>query len=736
MDAAARVFLLWLAAWGLSAAQPPPDPEVKRVLLVHSFGRDFAPFNQVAEGFRENLSKTNPQPIEFWEISLEITRFDGGWDEDALIKFLESVTRDHKPDLVVSFGAPAMEFCHRNRHSLFPRAPVLAAGSDKRRTAALRDEPWIASVDFDIDLESLAASIRQLLPDLRHLYVVVGTTPLEHYWESLIRHLWPDALPGVEIHWLSHKSMGEITAELGRLPPHSAVFHGIMVRDAAGVQYEQESALTAIHRAAAAPVFGYSAEQMGAGIVGGPLTGMRKCGHLAAAAAVRLLAGESPAAVNIPPLVANPPTYDWRELKRWDIPASRLPPGSLVLYRPPPLWESHRSTVMVVVAAILLQSIWILRLAAARKRARESGDQLRLATEAANIGLWDHEVGRANHFEASPEWRGLFDLQGEDPLTTAEVLARIHPDDIDLVRQSMERSRVEERDYNIEHRIMRGDGEVRWITSRGRCEPGAGRRRPRIRGASIDITERKLAEAELAEKRDELAHLSRAASLGELAAALAHELNQPLGSILCNAQTALRLIDGNLPHSPVLRDILTDIVSEDQRAADVIKRLRALLERGELSRQPTDLADCLKTAIRLYGSVVTERGVSIQIQFPPDLPPVFGDPIQIQQVFLNLLSNACAACAKRPRGEGSVRVRARTEGAITTVEVEDNGGGFQRNPEECFKPFSTTKPRGLGMGLAICKSIVTAHGGTISAASLPGQGAIIRFTLPNNTTPT
>jgi len=735
MNSAARVCLLWISAWGIGAAQQAPDPAMKRVLLVHSFGRDFAPFTQVAEGFREELTKTSPQPIEFWETSLEITRFDGGWQESALTKFLESVTRDHKPDLVVSFGAPAMEFCHRNRALLFPQAAVLAAGADKRRTAALRDEPWLASVDLDVDLETLAASIRQLLPDLRNLYVVIGTTPLERYWERLIRTLWPDALPGVEIHWLSDKPMREITAELGRVPPRSAVFHGIMVRDAAGVQYEHESALAAVHRATAAPVFGYSAEQMGAGIVGGPLTGMRNCGHLAAAVAVRLLAGESPAGIEVPPLKANPPTYDWRELKRWNIPASRLPAGSSILYRPPPLWETHRSTVLLAAAAILLQNIWIIRLAAARKRARENGDQLRLATEAAQIGLWNHEIGGTNQIEASPEWRGLFDLQGEQPLTTADVMTRVHPDDVALVRRTMEQTPVENFDYDIEHRIMRGDGEVRWITSRGRCEPGVGRRRTRIRGASIDITQRKLAEAELAEQRDELAHLSRAASLGELVAALAHELNQPLGSILCNAQTALRIIDVNLPDSPILRDILADIVSEDQRAADVIKRLRALLERGEFSRQPTDLADCMKTATRLYGSVIAERGVAFQADFPPDLPPVLGDPIQIQQVFLNLLANACDACASRPHGDRQVLFRARTDGTITTVEAEDNGAGFKRNPEECFKPFSTTKPRGLGMGLAICKSIVNAHGGTISAASLPGRGAIIRFTLPTTTAP-
>lgn len=522
-------------------------------------------------------------------------------------------------------------------------------------------------------------------------------------------------------------------AGLGRVPPRAAVFHGIMVLNAAGAQYEHESALAAVHRATAAPVFGYSAEQMGAGIVGGPLTGMRNGGHLAAAVAARLLAGERPAGFEVPPLKADPPTYDWRELKRWNIPASRLPAGSSILYRPPPLWETHRATVLLAAAAMLLQSIRIIRLAATRKRARENGDQLRPATEAAHIGLWNHEIGGANQIEASPEWRGLFAPQGEQPLTTADVMTRVHPDDIALARQTMEQTPVENFDYDIEHRIMPGDGEVRWVTSRGRCEPGVGRRRTRIRGASIDITQRKLAEAELAEQRDELAHLRRAASLGELVAALAHEPNQPPESILCNAQTALRVIDGQLaglPKTP--RHLGGHRIGRPARPRTSSSACGPCSERGEFSRQPTDLTDCLKTATRPYGSAIAARGVAFQAAFPPDLPPVLSDPIQIQQVFLNLLANACAS---HPRGDRQVLLRARTTGTITTVAAEDNGACFKRNPEECFKPFSTTKPRGLGMGLAIGKSIVNAHGGTISAASLPGRGAIIRFTLPTTTAP-
>jgi PAS domain S-box-containing protein len=711
---------------GMDDGTAPP----RRVLLVHSFGRDFAPFTQVVEGFRAELSRVGPQPVEFYETSLEMARFHGIDREEPLVVYLESVFGGRGPDLVVPFGAPAVHFCHRNRSRLFPGVPVLAAGADKRRITGMEDDPQLTSVHFELDLPGIAAGIRRLVPELRHLYVVMGVAPVERYWENQLRQEWPPVFPGVEIHWLSDKSLAEIRRELAGVPAGSAVFHGIMTRDASGVAHEYENALTAVCQTSGAPVFGYSEEQLGAGIVGGSLVSMRECGRTAAGVAVRLLAGEDPAGISIPPLQPGAPKYDGRELIHWDIPVSRLPPGSSILYRTPGLWESHRSIVLFAIAALVLQSVLIFLLVAARRRARESGDSLRLATEAAGVGLWSHETGGNDEIQASPEWRALFGLPAKGPLRTGDVLARIHPEDRMMVRESMEHTFGHRRDDEIEHRIVREDGGVRWIASRGRAEAASGGRKARIRGASIDITVRKRTEAELAARREELAHLTRAASLGELSGALAHELNQPLGSILSNAQTALRLLARGNENPSEIREILHDIVAEDQRAASVITRLRALLERGEISPQPLDFHECVETVLALLATDLKQRGVVIERRFASQAPLVHADPIQLQQVLLNLLGNACDATATHPHGERMVTLRSTVADGRLVVEIQDNGSGFRGDPEDCFRPFHTTKPKGLGMGLAICQSVIEAHRGTISAASLAGGGALVRFTLP------
>lgn len=722
--------LCWALACVPSLAMAGPETPPQQVLLVHSVGRDFVPFSQALEGFRSELSRVSPQPVEFFESSLEMARFDGVEQEEALVVYLESVVRRRKPDLVVPFGAPAVLFCQRNRTRLFADVPALAVGADKRRIAGLAEEPWFTSVHVELDLPGLARGIRRLQPELQHLHVVIGTTPMERFWESQLRLEWPAALPGVEIHWLSDKSLPEIERRIARLPKNSAVFHGIMVRDAAGVAHEFDNALAGVRQASRAPVFGYAEEQLGAGIVGGSLVSMRQCGHVAAGVAVRLLAGESPSEITTQPLKPGSALYDWRELDHWNIPLSRLPAGSTVLHQPPGLWETHRTAVVAAGVVLVLQSIWIGLLAAARKRVRESGQELRLATEVAKVGLWNSDARDSNRIQASPEWRELFDLPGGGSLRVADVFERIHPDDLSMVREFMNRALSGGLEYEIEHRIVRSDGEVRWIGSRGRAEAASGAHRARTRGASLDITQRKRAEAELAERRLELAHLGRAASLGELSGALAHELNQPLGSILSNAQAALRLLARDDVGHGELHEILNDIVAEDQRAASVIQRLRALLERGETSPELLDLHHCIEEVISLLAAELLSKEVTVVRQLAVNLPRIHADPVQMQQVLLNLIINACEATAANSPGERRITLRTGLSAGMVSVEVEDNGCGFGVPPEECFRPFHTGKPRGLGMGLAICQSILLAHHGVLSAVSPACGGAVLRFSMP------
>jgi C4-dicarboxylate-specific signal transduction histidine kinase len=716
------------ASHGLAAPAASPAPSPRHVLLIHSFGREFSPLDAVAQEFQAVLSAQSPLPVEFSEASLERARLDGPDREQPLIEFLAAIHQTHPPDLVVPLGAPAVLFCHRNRARLFPSAPTLAVGADKRRIAPVADQPWLTSVSFAANVPLFARNITSLLPDTKHLFVVFGTAPVDQFWDSETQREWPAILPGVEIHWLSHLPLASICQTLASTPPRSAVFHGIMTRDAAGALHEHEVALAAVRAASKAPVFGFSTEQIGGGIVGGPLLSIREVGRSAAHVALRLLSGASPADITTPSIPQGLPTYDWRELQRWGIPASRLPAQHSILFKPPGLWQSNRTAVLTTIAVVTTQSALIIALLAARRRARDNMANLRLTTEAASVGLWQDAPDGRNEIIASPEWRAIFGFPPSGPIPYNDVINRIHPDDR---RTVLAMAGSNHSTYDLEHRIILPDGSTRWIASRGSSDrPGTPSQRPRRRGVSLDITDRRHSEAELARQRGELAHLARAASLGELSAALAHELNQPLGSILSNAQAAQHLIATHSPDLAELRDILSDIVSEDRRASNVIVRLRSLLERGDTLPVPVNLHDCIDDALNLLKNDLLSRNIHVVRNFSPDLPHVMAERVHLQQLLLNLITNAAEAMDAVPTHLRTLTFSSSLHQNSIQLDVADSGTGFSAPPESLFQPFHSSKPRGLGMGLAICRTIAEAHRGQLTAESSQGSGAVFHLSLP------
>ncbi|HSP94147.1 MAG TPA: PAS domain S-box protein [Thermoanaerobaculia bacterium] len=248
----------------------------------------------------------------------------------------------------------------------------------------------------------------------------------------------------------------------------------------------------------------------------------------------------------------------------------------------------------------------------------------------------------------------------------------------------------------------------------------------------IDITERKQAELALEQQRNELAHLSRVTMLGELSGSLAHELNQPLSAILSNAQAAQRFLASDASDLDEVRDILKDIVEQDKRAGEVIRRLRLLLTKGEVHRQPLDLSEVLLEVLKLVRGDLVNQGVAVASDLAPDLPPVSGDRVQIQQVMLNLVMNGCDAMSATERARRTLLVRtARENGGGVLVSVGDRGCGIpQEKLARVFDPFFTTKRQGMGLGLAVCRSIIEAHDGRLWVESEPGVGATFHFTIP------
>jgi PAS domain S-box-containing protein len=253
-----------------------------------------------------------------------------------------------------------------------------------------------------------------------------------------------------------------------------------------------------------------------------------------------------------------------------------------------------------------------------------------------------------------------------------------------------------------------------------------------------DISARKQAETDARDHRQQLAHLGRAAVLGQLSGALAHELNQPLTSIRGNAEAGLRLLANGVHDMTEFREILQDIVQDDERAAQVIQRLRGLLHKGEIQAQPLDLNAIVQQVLEFARSDLISRNVSVEISFEPRVAHVRADRVQMQQVLLNLVINACEAMAGLPPHERKLRITtfAKFDGGRMDLTVQDIGCGIAADDlERIFEPFVTTKKEGLGLGLAICRSIVHAHGGHLWADNVQEGGAVFHLSLPIDRNP-
>jgi PAS domain S-box-containing protein len=308
----------------------------------------------------------------------------------------------------------------------------------------------------------------------------------------------------------------------------------------------------------------------------------------------------------------------------------------------------------------------------------------------------------------------------------------VHPDDRDTAAATRRQAIADGRDHVLQYRMLAADGRVVWIHDLVRVLPDATCGRRQVRSVMVDITERKQAELEVQQQRQLLTHLTRVATLGELSGALAHELSQPLTSILTNAQAALQFLAREPADLAEVRDILEDIVEQDRRAGAFISRLRALLRRTETPRQPVELAEVMSDVLRLLHSELITHGVAVTIEMARGLPRVNGDPVALQQVLLNLIVNACDAMRlEHPLERRIVISTSLDDDGAVRVAIADRGVGLPaEGGERVFEPFFTTKAHGLGLGLVICQAIVTAHGGHLSARNNSDRGATFWFTLP------
>ena len=374
----------------------------------------------------------------------------------------------------------------------------------------------------------------------------------------------------------------------------------------------------------------------------------------------------------------------------------------------------------------------VLRTAQLTRELRESQERMSLASQAANLGFWYRDPMR-NEIWANESWRKLLGFSKTEPVEFSSFLQRLHPDDRDDMRQTLTNALRLGR-YEKEFRVLLPDGEVRWVASVAGVNASSDGEPLRMQGVSMDITARKQMEAEVLLQRAELAHLSRVTMLGELSGSLAHELNQPLAAILSNAQAALRFLAEGPGDIDEIRNILRDIVADDKRAGEVIRRLRTLFRKDDAQHRTLDVNEMVSDVWKLMRNELIFRHVAVSTSLAADLPLVSGDRVQLQQVMVNLLTNACDAMDS---AEGDRRLTLRTiktdDGGVK-VSVVDRGRGIPAGDlESIFQPFVSTKTEGMGLGLAVCRTIIASHQGKLWATNNPDRGASLHFTLRPST---
>lgn len=373
----------------------------------------------------------------------------------------------------------------------------------------------------------------------------------------------------------------------------------------------------------------------------------------------------------------------------------------------------------------------VLRAAALTRDLHESERRMELAAQAANLGFWNWNLATGELW-ANETARELFEIPSNERVDLTRFMNVLHPDDRDSVTSAIQTALSGDLEYDKEYRVVLPGGGERWIAARGRVETGPDGKPALMRGVLLDITAGRKSEDELRQVRGQLAHSGRVSMMGQLATALAHEINQPLGAILRNAEAAELFMQDANPNLDEVRAIIADIRKDDQRAGEVIDRLRALLKRRDIESRPLSTGHLLDEVLALIRGDASARGVRLEVLSEPGLPPVKGDRVHLQQVLINLIINAMDALGESKPADRRVVVNARPDGpGFVEISVTDNGCGIP--PERLahvFDPFFTTKAHGMGMGLPISRTIIEAHGGKITASNAPGGGAVFRFTLP------
>jgi len=970
---------LFVLCVGTVEAQAP-----LRVLMLFDEGPDLIALELIEQGFETTLLAEKTQPIEFYHEYLDASRFRGIEHHKLFADYLLSKYGEMKLDLVIPIIGSSKDWASRIPREVFPEVPIVFGSVLSDGAESIPLVPKMTGVQLGIDVVKGIEVALTIKPRTRQVIVVAGP---EEMYPDLIALIKVAALSHPEIafdYWVD-RTESQILESAASLPSNSLVFYIELFRDSSGASFIPWQFGQSLAEASSVPVFGIYESYVGTGVLGGAVVSFSGLGTETGRMALRVLSGELASTIPMANNSSAVPMFDWRAMQRWGITDADLPDGSIVRFRPLPLWETHRSlliagTVWTITLTIILLVLILQR--TLRRQAetdlKQNEERLRLALDTSGASAW--EIGlKTGSFVINEKARTMFGFTPDEDVDLKQLLFKVHPDDRESLRSEINKTSNSHQDGHIEHRIVTRDGSVRWIAARGRTHFGKNGASDRLMGVSLDITESKAINEEIKQQKNftdtlinslpgifylydhnwqlilwnrshevltgftseemdkrpllewfsppdkelvsdtvknvfiegegtvearlllkdgsqipymfkgvrleisgeqyflgmgldiserkakELAlhqseqqlrlitdnlpalvsymdsgqhylwvnktyiswwgtkhhdvmgksmrevlgeeyyakilqhietvltgkpvtfeseikhptlgprdvlvnyvpdiaedsvrgyfvlandvtdhrktlmrakqdratleHVSRVATMSELATSLAHELNQPLTAILSNAQAGQRFLRREEPDLKEIEEIFTDIVADDKRASNVIQQMRAFLRKDLTHRESLDINNTINDVLNILHSEVIIQGVLLKTDLASDLPHVQADRVQIEQVFINLFLNAQQAgnCVQTNSCTLTIKTVKDIEGHVS-VYVQDTGPGIdEASLEKIFEPFHTTKAGGMGMGLSISRSIVEANGGRIWAENAPEGGARFCLTLP------
>ena len=595
--------LMWVSG------MPVASSATRSIVLLFDERPELPGLARLDAEFVEKFTSDSAEPVEFFREAMDLTRFSSDAHKVLLRDYLRKKYADKPIDVTVAIRQPALDLLLNSADPLFPGAAIVFLGVDPAYFGSRPLPPDVSGVLVTRDFAPTLELALRLHPTTENVVVVSGGSEIDLKLLETAKKQFQPYDGRVSFRYWTALPMQELLKELSQLPPRTIVLYTTFFRDGTGQAFVPHEVVERVSKAASVPVYGFIDQYVGRGLVGGDVYSFAEHGAKAATLALQVLSGHTNTGFVV--TRSSKVLFDWRQLQRWKISESGLPPGSEILFREPNIWETHRWQIVTVVAVILVQAALILGL------------------------LWEH------------------------------------------------------------------------------------RRRRRL-------------EVEARQRMAELAHMNRFSTAGEMAASIAHEINQPLGAILNNVETAKIILESEAPDLKEMQEIVGDIGRDNGRATEVIGRLRSFMKKVPVERKNFDLNDQVAETLKFLSPEARSRETILRSQLNGAPLRINGDPIQLQQVWSNLILNGFDATSETTQAEKAVTVATMRNGRFAEISIADTGPGVSEEAaKKIFDPFYSTKDHGMGMGLSIVRTIVETHNGQIEVDNRNGSnGAVFRVKLP------